>query len=188
MIPPWLVDGRTLKALSQVIVGIAAICAVGVTLCLGRTYWSANQLSQANARTERAKKELPDVLAAITRASSLKKPKTPDPKAACTEFQTAADNAAKDRGANIGDFDINTEVQAYLSKYTNDSPPEGWKQVSAQFSLSGSAQSIFETLDLLRKTDIPFEIDNIDINRAKTDATGTTLVRAQIQARVLMRA
>ncbi len=187
MIPPWLVDGRTLRTLSRAIVAAAAICGVGVTLCLARTYWSATQLNQATGRSARAEKELPEIRAAITRANNLERPKTPDPRAACTEFQTAADNAAKDRGATIGDFDISTEVQAYLSKYTNESAPEGWKQVTAQFSLSGSAQSVFETLDLLRKTDIPFEIDNIDINRAKTDSTGTTLVRAQIQARVLMR-
>lgn len=188
MIPPWLVDGRTLRTLSRIIVAAASVGGLGVTVCLGRTYWAANQLNQANARHERASKAMPEVQAAIERANRLTKPKTPDPKAACNEFQDAAQNAARACDGKIGGFDTSPEVQTYLSKYTNDSPPEGWKQVVATFSISGSAKSVFDTLDLLRKTDIPFEIDNIEINRASTDPLGTSTVLAQIQARVLMRA
>ncbi len=188
MIPPWLVDGRTLRTLSRCLVTGAVVCGIGVSACMARTYWAATKLNQNKAREAKAKKELPAILAAISSAQKLVKPLTPDPKQACTDFQTAVEQAANRFGAQIPGFNTSPEVLLYLSKYTNESPPEGWKQVSMNFSIFGTAQSVFDTLGELKKTDIPFEIDVLDINRTSSDNSGESTVTAQIQARVLMRA
>lgn len=188
MIPPWLLDGRSLKALTRVVVVCALFSAVGLVLCLGRAYWASSKIKASVASEAVAQRDLIQVKDEIQRASALKKPKTPDPQEACTEFQTATQHAAQEAGASIGEFDTSPEVQVYLSKYTNDSPPEGWKQVTANFSLTGTAQAVFGTLDGLRQGDIPFEIDGLEVTRTHTDRSGESTVQAHVQARVLMRA
>lgn len=187
MIPPWLVDGRTLTTLSRLIIALAALCGVCVALCLGRSYWAFTQIKQAEVQSKSAAASLQEVDAEIARAMRLKRPSTPAPKQACTDFQSAVQAAAHQAGAVVRDFETSPDVQVYLSKYTNDNPPDGWNQVNVNFSITGGITSVFETLGSVRKTDIPFEIDGMEITRSFADDAGAAIVRAQVQARVLMR-
>lgn len=188
MISPKLLDARVVSAGTKAIVVFAILSAISVATCLALSFYSLNRINDAQAQLKKLESNLQAVRSELDAARALKKPQTPGPQEACTVFQTAVQALAQNCGATIGEFDTNPEVQAYLSKYTNDNPPEGWNQVATTFSLSGSAQSIFETLDALKSTDIAFEIDAIDLTRVFTDRTGSSTVKAQIQVRVLMRA
>lgn len=188
MIPHWLVDARTLRVLSRFSVGAAMVTGLGVLLCLGRIYMAASQTRTSQAALQSAKAELAETDAQIKRALAVKKSKSPNSKQIVDSFQSTTYGLAAKHGATVSELTVNTDVQAYLSKFTNELQGGGWSQIAVRFTLRGASQDVIRTLASLRTTDIPFEMDTLEINRSGWDSSGTAEVTAQVQLRLLMRA
>lgn len=187
MIPHWLIDGRTLRALSRFTVGAAVLAGLGVLVCLGKAYIAVTQVKASQAATASAKAALDETNKAIEAASSIRAAESPGSKKVLESFQSTTYAMAAKHGATVSELSVNTEVVPYLSKFTNDLS-DGWSQVSVRFSLRGASQDVIRTLTALRSTDIPIEMDLVEINRSGWDLTGTAEVTALVQLRLLMRA
>lgn len=188
MIPHWLIDARVIRALSKGLVGSSVVCGVCVLLCLGRLYWSSTRVNSLTASAKAARLEATQVEDQIKQARGIGKSNTPDATRAVAAFQSTAFSGARKHGAELGEITIEPDAQPYLSKYTNDPPPQGWKQVGVRMTLSGRIQDLLATLDELKLADLLFELDLLDVSRTSINPkTGETTVTAQVQLRVLMR-
>lgn len=188
MILHGLLDGRTLTSISRAIVLAAVLCAVMVVSCLGRLYWTGAQSRGRQASTEEMRGELAKVEEDIARAAARRKLASPSPEVAVSTFQSAAQKGAAEHGVVINEFTVTPDIQTFVSKYTNDTPPQGWRQVAIRMSFDGRVQGVMAALGTLARAETPFEIDQIDINRARIEpASGTTSVTAQVLLRVVLR-
>ena len=188
MIPHWLIDGRTLRLLSRFIVAAAVITGIGVLLCLGKIYVAATTAKSAQAATQAAKTALEDANKQIRAAATVRQSQSPDSKQIVDSFQSTTYSLAAKHGSSVSELTVNTDIQPYLSKFTNDVPTGGWSQISVKFTLRGASQDVIRTLASLRSTEIPFEMDGLEINRSGWNESGTSEVTAQVQLRLLMRA
>lgn len=187
MIPLRLVDGKSLGVVSKLIVGGALLVGAIVFVCLVKSYLGAQAISMHEAQIAVAKKNLETMAAEIERARKIKQAPSMEAKQAIFSFQSAVESAAKDNGAVVEEYSSSQEWTPYLSKYHNDSPPEGWQQVAARIHLSGRMPELYSTLWALQKSGIPFEIDSVEFTRSEI-AGGQSRVAAQVNLRVLVRA
>jgi hypothetical protein len=186
MIPLRLIDARTLGMLSRLLVALAVIVATIVVLCFGRTYLSLQSISVSDQQISQSKANLEMMNEEIRKARAIKSPPATESRQAVFAFQSAVEAAAQANGAIVEEYASSPEKTPYLSKYHNDSPPEGWQQVAARVHLSGRMPEIYETMRALQAIDIPHEIDMIDLNRTQA-AAGESRVAAVISLRVLVR-
>jgi len=187
MISLRLADGKSLGMVTRLIVGSALLVGVVVFVCLVKSYLGAQAISAHDAQIAAAKKNLETMSAEIERARAIKQAPSMEAKQAIFSFQSTVEAAAKNNGAVVEEYSSSQEWTPYLSKYHNDSPPEGWQQVAARIHLSGRLPELYSTLWALQKSDIPFEIDSLEFTRSEV-AGGQSRVSAQVNLRVLVRA
>ncbi len=187
MMPLRLIDARTLGFLSRLIVALAIVVATIVLVCLGRSYLGMQSIEVNKQQIEVAKKNLVSMDTEIEQARSIKQAPAPEAKQAIFDFQSTVEGAAHANGAVVEEYASSPEWMPYLSKFHNDPPLEGWQQVAARIQLSGRLPEIYATLRALQKSDIPFEIDSLELSRGQS-AAGQSRVSAQINLRVLVRA
>lgn len=186
MMPLRLVDARMVGLLSRSLI-MLVIAVVGVVMiCFVRMYLGMQSIRSSESQITFAKASLEQLDREIDAARDLDKSMANDPRQSVFDFQSAVEATAQAHGATVEECTSSPESTPYLSKYHNDEPAPGWQQVPARVHLSGRMPEVFATVNALKKSPIPFEIDTIELSRGHSEK-GQSRVTAQINLRVLVR-
>lgn len=118
-------------------------------------------------------------------------PKGPQPAAldrsrAVSTLRATLAVLAAQKGITLSEFQASTEEAPYLTVYAADANDPGWTQVPVKVALQGRSTAVIAAVAALRKMDVPFEIDTLELSRRSTDTSGMARVAAQIGMRVLV--
>lgn len=169
----------------------AALAVLGLTLAMAallswRLFGVRGEVAELKISTAGRQARLVENRKFVERAPKTAKPAALDRSQAVSRLRGAFADLAKRNGFGVQEFQAATDELPYLTAYASDNKDPGWMQVPVRATLQGRATVLMAAIASLRKLDVPFEIDSIEMTRRSTDNKGMSTVSAGIGMRVLI--
>lgn len=180
MIPTSMATERLAKSLKYWTFGVAGFFAIACLFVSGSAVASMVSASSAKGQIPALKEAVKSMNEKVERSKRLTV-RIPG-KRNSDRIQAVVDDAALLNRCRLLEFQANSDVQPYFSKYLSDTKVKGWVQTTAQFQLDGSFTGAFEVIRTLCSAPDPVEVDSIEINSGRTK---TSEVNVKVTFRIL---
>lgn len=166
---------------------VIAAFAFGAVAFGGFAALASTRAAKEEAKGRTLQKEEERIRSVLAEAKVRSAVGTENQSRAVAAFQETVAKLAESHGCRLAEFLASTDIQPFLTRFEKKSKEQGWSQIEAEITLTGSAQNVFAVLVRLAEQSTPIEFNNLFVGRDNVSASAA-VVRAKVQLRILVQA